>query len=351
MSVKASTDNSSMNKTVGWGFIGTSNIAKQWMAAAVRHQPGHEVVAIMSHSLSRAQMYAQDLKIANAYDSFTALLADPAVEVVYISNTNEQHKPAVLAAAKAGKHVFCEKPLALNLADAAEMVSACKQAGVVMATNHHLRNAATHQAIRAEIAAGTVGQVIGVRIFHAIHLPQPLQTWRVNDPKAGGGVVLDVAVHDADVIRYLLAEDPVDVMAYAQTGGMASAVEDGAMTILQMPSGALVQTHESFMVPYAGTGLEVHGTKGSIVARDILTQRPAGTVEVITETGRRQLDIQHHNLYHYSLAQFAQAIAGNGQPAVTGEDGLKSLAIALAMLQSAEQGQRVTIDYPAVYAQ
>ncbi|WP_230425735.1 Gfo/Idh/MocA family protein [Spartinivicinus ruber] len=348
MNSKASTDNPLMMRTVGWGFVGASNIARQWMADAVRTQENHEVVAIMSNSLSRAKAFAEELNIASAYDSIDALLADPAVDVVYISNTNELHKPAVLAAAKAGKHVFCEKPLALNLADAAAMVKACQQAGVVMATNHHLRNAATHQAVRAELATGTIGQVIGMRIFHAIHLPKPLQTWRVNNPEAGGGVILDVAVHDVDVIRYLLAEDPVDVMAYAQTGGMASKVEDGAMAILQMPSGALVQTHQSFMVPYAGTGLEVHGTHGSIIARDVMSQRATGTVELVNDAGRRQLSIEHHNLYQYALSQFAKAITQGGEPAVTGEDGLKALAIALAMTESAATKQRVAVHYPAV---
>lgn len=349
MSTNARREKSKTNPTIGWGFIGASNIAKQWMADAVRTQTNHDVVAVMSKSLPRAQAYASDLQIASAYDSVDALLADPTVDVVYVSNTNELHKAAVLAAADAGKHVFCEKPLALNLIDAAEMVKACKYADVVMATNHHLRNAATHQAIRAELVAGTIGQVIGVRIFHAIHLPKPLQTWRVNNPESGGGVVLDVAVHDADVVRYLLAEDPVDVMAYAQMGGMASGVEDGAMAIMQMPSGALVQTHESFMVPYAGTGLEIHGTQGSIFAKDVMSQRPSGTVEVVTESGRRQLNIKHHNLYHYSLAQFAKAITTKEcQPAVTGEDGLNALAIALAISESAAKRQRVVIDYPSI---
>ena len=116
--------------------------------------------------------------IARSYDSVEALLADPAVDAVYISTTNELHREQTLAAAAAGKHVLCEKPLALTLADAREMVAACREAGVVMGTNHHLRNAATHRAMREAIAAGRIGQPLAARVFHAVFLPPHLQGWR-----------------------------------------------------------------------------------------------------------------------------------------------------------------------------
>ena len=98
-------------------------------------------------------------------------LADPAVDIVYVSTTNELHRPQTLAAAAAGKHVLCEKPLALTVAEAREMVAACRAAGVVMGTNHHLRNAATHRAMRDAIAAGRIGRPLFARVFHAVYLP------------------------------------------------------------------------------------------------------------------------------------------------------------------------------------
>src|SRR5438105_1094057 len=144
----------STQTSIGWGLIGASTIARQYMIEAIRAQSGHDVVAVMSSSAERAKSFAADNKIAGAYDSLDALLADPAVQVVYVSTTNELHLPQVLAAAKAGKHVLCEKPLALNVDDAIAMVRACKDAGVVMATNHHLRNAVTHRKIRELLHSG-----------------------------------------------------------------------------------------------------------------------------------------------------------------------------------------------------
>ena len=135
----------SNQRPLGWGLIGASDIARTRMIEAIRTQPNNTVVAVMSSQIARAQSYAAETNIPRAYDSLDALLSDPEVDVVYISTTNELHAQQTLAAARAGKHVLCEKPLALALDDAREMVATCQAAGVVMATNHHLRNAATHR--------------------------------------------------------------------------------------------------------------------------------------------------------------------------------------------------------------
>jgi len=333
--------------SIGWGFIGASTIAKQWMVAAVNAQDDQRVVALMSSNKARGITFAQENNIARAYQNIDDLLADPEIDAVYISTTNELHHEQVLAAAAAGKHVLCEKPLALNIEDAAQMVTACEEAGVVMGTNHHLRNAATHQAIRAQIESGAIGDVVAMRIFHAVHLPENLQTWRINKPQSGGGVILDIVVHDADTVRFILGEDPVDVMAYDQHAGMGESIEDGSMVMMRMPSGALVQSHESFVVPFAGTGLEVHGTRGSIFAKGVMTQQSVGEIELVTEQGREAIPVTPHNLYEYSLKQFGTAVQGDGAAAVTGEDGVKSLAIALAVSRSAVEGTRVKVEYPA----
>src|SRR5260221_1733106 len=142
----------SADKQLGWGLIGASNIARTCMIPAINEQVDSKVVAVMSSDAARAKAFATENKVPRAYDSVDALLADPEVDVVYISTTNELHKEQTLAAAKAGKHVLAEKPLALTLEDALAMVEACKKANVVMGTNHHLRNAITHRTLRRLIA-------------------------------------------------------------------------------------------------------------------------------------------------------------------------------------------------------
>lgn len=332
---------------MNWVFVGASTIASQHMIDAVRAQNGCEVTWVVSGSGDRTAQWAKDHGIANATSDLSAALADESTQCVYISSTNEKHHAQAMAAIAAGKHVLCEKPLGMTVAEAQEMVAAAEAKGVVFATNHHLRCSGSHRAMREVIASGEIGDVLSLRVFHAVHLPENLQGWRINDASAGGGVIPDITVHDADVTRFLLGEDPVDVVAQMTSSGMGEGVEDSAMSVWSMPSGAMVMSHESFTHPFAGSGVEVHGTKGSIFASGVMTQLPVGSVEVVTFEGRRPLPYSEHSLYVQGVADFMGAVQGTSSPAATGPDGIKSLAVALAVREAAQTGERVTIDYGA----
>jgi len=332
---------------IGWGLIGASTIAAEHMIDAIRAQPGHAVVAVASTDATRGRAYAATHGIASAYDSVAALLADPAVAAVYISTTNELHHDQVLAAARAGKHVLCEKPLALTVADALAMAAACRRANVVMATNHHLRNAATHRKLRELIRAGAIGKPLFARVFHAVHLPPHLQGWRLDKPQAGGGVILDITVHDVDTLRFLLDAEPVEAVGMAQTASMArEGLEDGAMSVLRFDNGLLAQLHDAFTVKFAGTGIEIHGDAGSLVGRDVMTQRPIGTLTLRDAAGERAVPVEHESLYARGVAAFCAAMRGDGSPAATAEDGIRSLNAAVAVREACRGGIAVRIVDP-----
>ena len=117
------------------------------------------------------------------------------------------------------------------------------------------------------------------------------------------------------------------------------------MSVWTTPSGIMVQSHESFTHPFAGSGIEVHGTEGSVFARDVMTQRPSGTITLTDKAGTFQLNYEQHELYGYGLKAFNRAVTGHGVPAADGVDGLKSLAVALAVARSAREGRAVDVDY------
>jgi 1,5-anhydro-D-fructose reductase (1,5-anhydro-D-mannitol-forming) len=235
--------------------------------------------------------------------------------------------------------VLCEKPLATRLEDAREMVEACRKAGVVMATNHHLRNAATHRATRDAISAGRIGRPLGARIVHGGALPEHLHGWRLKDSRAGAGVVFDLTVHDSDLLRFILGDEPESVLAIAQNSGLASeGIEDAAMELIRFRSGLMAQIFESFTTRYVRTSVEVHGTEGSLVAMDCMAQRPGGTLVLRNKAGEEQLPLVHENYYVRGVRAFHEAIAGRGEPVATGVDGLRSLAVALAPLRSIQTG-------------
>ncbi len=328
-----------------WGLIGASTIASEHMIGAIRAQSGHTVEAVLSSNAARGQDFATRNGIPHAFSDLEALLEHPGISAVYISTTNEKHVSQAMAAFAAGKHVLCEKPLALSVDDAAMMVEAAKSAGLVFATNHHLRCSGAHLAIRQMIARGRLGRVLSMRVFHAVSLPEHLRGWRIDNAAAGGGVIADITVHDADTVRFHLGEDPKTVVAQAVSSGLGRGVEDSVMSVWTMPSGIMVQSHESFTHPYAGSGIEIHGTEGSLFAQGVMTQRPTGTVTMTDRDGALQLNYDRHDLYSYGLKAFSQAIAGRGRPAADGVDGLKSLAVALAVARSAREGRAVDVDY------
>lgn len=333
------------NKAVNWAFVGASTIAETYLLAAIRAQGDSDVRWLVSGSADRAASFATTHRIAQCGTDLAAALSDPAVDAVYISSTNEKHHAQAMAAIAAGKHVLCEKPLATRIADAQDMVQAAAKAGLIFATNHHLRCAGSIRAIRDLIAAGEVGRVLSLRIFHAVELPVHLRGWRLDNPAAGGGVIADITVHNADTARFLLGEDPVAVVAQMAATGLGKGVEDSAMSVWEMPSGAMVFSHESFTHPFAGTGLEVHGTHGSIMARGVLTQQPLGQIDLITATGTARVAFDHGGLYEAGLRDFGAAVAGAGQPAASGQDSIKAMQIADAVREAARTGQRQSVQY------
>jgi 1,5-anhydro-D-fructose reductase (1,5-anhydro-D-mannitol-forming) len=329
-------------KSLRWGLIGASTIGREWVIDAIR-QTGGEIASVFSTDSKRGAAYANEFGIPRFTTEFGDILNSP-IDAVYISTTNDLHHGQCIAAAKAGKHILCEKPLATNLADAVNMVKACNAAKVVLATNHHLRGAATHRAMRDATKAGKIGRPLAIKVVHAGYLPVHLQGWRLTNPTAGAGAILDLTVHDADLMRFVLDDDATSVSAMVQNSGMAiSGLEDAAMGVITFRSGILGQFHDGFTTKYVQTSVEVHGDFGSLVATNCMTQAPIGDVLLRTAGGETKLQLQHENLYVRTINAFKSAIAGDGKPLSTGEDGVASLAIALAALESARTHSVVNI--------
>ena len=249
--------------TVRWGLIGASTIAREWVIGAIR-AAGGEIVAVMSADAGRGRGYAGANGIPNA--SHRAGRAAGGAR-----STRSTSPPPTncicdrrFAAAKAGKHVLCEKPLALTVADARSMVEACRAAGVVMATNHHLRNAGTHRAMRDAIAAGRIGRPL----FAGCSMPSTCRrickAGASRRPAPAAGVMLDITVHDADTLRFVLGEEPVEVIAMVQHARYGRRA--GSRTARWASSASSPACWHSSTTPsptkFAGTGFEVHGTEG-----------------------------------------------------------------------------------------
>ena len=332
-----------MTRPMRWGFIGASNIAER-VIASLRKIDGQQLVGVCSRSAARAREFAAAQGLQAAYTELAAFLREGRFDAVYISSTNEQHGEQTLAALAAGCHVMCEKPLAMSLADAARMLAAARTHGRTLATNHHLRAQAAHRLIRDMVAAGELGTVHGVQVSHAVYLPPHLQGWRLDQPAAGGGVVLDILVHDADLLRYLLGREAQRIHTVTRQSGLGQGtVEDSAMSVIEFEGGALAQAHESFVAQHAMTRLHLLGTSGNLYALGSLSQ--AGTAQLWHRDarGEREIPVPAVDLYESGFRAFIDACAGQGTPLASGVDGARSMAVALAGLASAASGRGETI--------
>ena len=334
-----------MTQKIGWGLIGASRIASSSVIPAIRAQGDSDVVSVMSSNPERASAYAREHGIARGYGDLDALLADPDVDAVYISTTNDLHCAQTVAAAEAGKHVLCEKPLALALADARRMVDACAAAGVQMGTNHHLRNAVSHRAIRDIVKEGRIGRILSARICFAVVLPERFHSWRIED-REGGGPILDLGVHNADTLRFLLDDEPRDVVAQSVNHGLTAAgLEDEAMSVVRMHGGALVHMFQSWAATYAEADIEIIGSAGFVRARNAMMPDSRAEVMLGTEAGEtKTLDLEDEPVYVRGVRLFNGAIRGDGEPPCTGRDGERSLALALAIREAAATGTRVAVE-------
>jgi 1,5-anhydro-D-fructose reductase (1,5-anhydro-D-mannitol-forming) len=317
------------------------------MISAINAQSDSVVHSVVSGNVTHAQSYAKKNSIPKVQENLEAFLADSELNVVYISSTNEKHREQALASIRAGKPVLCEKPLALNLADAREMVSAAARARLAFGTNHHLRCAATHRTIRRLVREATIGQPLAARVFHAVYLPPRLQGWRLDNPSAGGGVTVDITVHDADALHFALAVRAEEVVAQSASQGLGQrGLEDSIMGVIRFEANILAQFHDSFTVRHASTGFEIHGTEGSLLATDLMTQEPIGRIVFRRGTVETEIDPgPRENLYSFAVRHFNAAARGTGEPAATGEDGIRSLAVALAAVESIKTGKRVKVQY------
>lgn len=239
-----------------WGIISTARIARNWVIPATQ-LAGQEVLAIASRDAATASVVAAQHGIARSYGSYEALLADPDVDAVYIGLPNHLHKPWTIAAARAGKHVLCEKPLALDESEAAEMIAECEAAGVVMMEAFMYRTHPQWALAHDLVDSGRIGELKAVQTWFSYYNDDPANVRAV--PEWGGGALYDIGCYAIDVARWFLGERPDEVHGIVQ--------RDPVMGIDTTTAGHLrfgdrTASFTVSMRTQPGQRVELHGTRG-----------------------------------------------------------------------------------------
>ena len=199
-----------MSEPLRFGVLGCASIAVRKMIPAIARSQRCEVVAIASRDADRASAAATDLGIARHHGSYDELLADPDVEAVYIPLPNHLHAAWTLRAAEAGKHVLCEKPLALDTTEAAGIIEGCRRAGVVLMEAFMYRVHPLWTRTHELVSAGAIGELRAIQAFFSYRNLDPENIRNI--AKYGGGALMDIGCYPINVARWLFADEPSDVV-------------------------------------------------------------------------------------------------------------------------------------------
>ena len=333
-----------MSKTNGWGLIGTGKIADDRILPGINAFTANRLVGVVSRDQGRAKSFAKKFGAEHAYTSYEALLRNPEVTVVAIHTPNSMHAEQAIAAARAGKHVFCDKPMATSVADAERIVAACDQAGVKLGVNFHNRFMPCFIDTRKIIASGEIGDVMLAQ-FEASPGARPggrLSTWRVDPAIAGLGTTMSIGVHIYDILRYLLSSEIETVTALFDS--RRGVMEETNLSTFRFANGAMAQVNINENVPYPHNDFVIYGSKGRITGRGLTRSRAGGVMQVLTADGKtRTQEYPATNAHAASVAAFSRTLLEGAEPSPSGIDGLRSVQLTDAMARSAWDGVHVRL--------
>lgn len=319
-----------------WGILSTARIGVRRLLPAFARSEGHAVRAIASRDLGRARHLAAQFGIPRAYGSYEELLEDPDVEAIYNPLPNNLHRPWALRAAAAGKHMLCEKPLALNADEAAEMVEACRHAGILLQEAFMYRFHPQIDALRQRIADGALGTAWLVRSAFTFTVTSDTDI-RLN-PALGGGGLMDVGCYCVNLSRLVLGE-PESVWA-------AAAYEDVDVRLagmLRFPKGATALIDCGVRAP-ARQFAEIVGTDGAItLPRPFQPEEDPAVIFLRRGREEDRIEIPGTNQYTLMLDHFAQCVRGTASPRYPAEDAIANMRALDALAESARTGQLVEI--------
>jgi len=273
-----------------------------------------------------------------------AVLANEGIDAVVIGAPARLHTDLIVAAARSGKHIFCEKPIALTLDDARRAVDCVRECGVKLQVGFQRRFDSAYVRAKQAIARGDIGKV--EMILSTTRDPAPPKPGAL---EAAGGIYLDTAIHDFDSVRFLSDEEVVDVFATASTlvtTDRHGAYDiDTAATVLRLSSGALATVTNSLRTAYGyEAGAEVFGSNGKIVidgahATGVQVYREGNVAIAYPQTFQERFGAA----YRAELQDFVRCVIEDREPLVTGDDGIRAMEIALAATRSQREGCVVTV--------
>ena len=330
-----------MSKKIRWGVLSTANIGLKKVLPAMQMGQYSTVAAIASRDLAKAREAADALGIATAYGSYEELLADPNIDAIYNPLPNQFHVPWTIKAAEAGKHVLCEKPLSMSVAEARTLLDVRARTGVKIGEAFMIRSYPQWLRLRELLTQGRIGELRSVTAFFSYFNNDPANIR--NQVECGGGALMDIGCYCIHVSRYAFGQEPTQVVARVERDP-AMHTDRLTSAILDFPGGQSIFTCSTQLAPYQ----RVHflGTRGRIEIEIPFNAPPDRPTRLfIDETG----DLTGSGIVtetfpicdQYTLQgdAFSKAILDGTEVPVPVEDAIRNMAVIEAIFRSGETGQ------------
>lgn len=319
---------------INWAILGAGSVARRRVIPALQANDRCSIGGLMVRDLDRARDLAGEFGVPHAYDNTTDLLADGQTDAVYISSPVNLHCEHVLAAAAAGKHVLCEKPMAMSASECERMIQACQQADVQLQVCFVLRGWPIYHQIKQIIDAGRLGQLVEIRAHLAKWNPRTPGEWRLDPAQSGGGAFTDVGSHYLDLFRYLAGD--FACISYMQSSAVHGwPVEESGFAMVEFRSGAHGLLSVSCAVPCAGHVLEVFGTEGTLLLGKDL--------RLVSPDGETVWPVEYPDYYSGLVDNFCDGVDSGATPLASGVDGLRNSQAIHRAYESAREGRRLEL--------
>lgn len=312
-------------KKLKWGIAGCGKFAEQTFIPTMKLLRKSNLNSLFSNDISRAKFLANKFGVSRHFNNYNEFLQSD-IDVVYISSTNADHYKQVIEAAKAGKHILCEKPLAVTSSEAEEMVKVCEENKVHLSVNYVYR---FHPLIikAKEITANQMlGKIVNISLSFNIDIP-PGSNFRFNKSKSGGGALRDLGTHMIDLLRYFGGEitaifGVVDNVVYK------SEVDDFSAGLIKFANGGYGYFNVSFNSKRAFNRIEILGHKGAISLDNLIRGKLASTKMTILLEGETKKAFRKRTNKQLNLLRSVQnSFLKNEKPLITGEDGLINMKL------------------------
>lgn len=324
-----------------WGVLGAARIAVRRVIPAIQSSRYGEVVAIASRDAAKARAAAAEAGgIARAYGSYEELIADPGIDAIYNPLPNHLHVPWSVRAAEAGKHVLCEKPLALSASEARELLAVRDRTGVVIAEAFMVRTHPQWLTVREMVRDGRIGELRMV-IGHFSYTKVDPTDFR-NRREWGGGGLLDVGCYPIMMSRWLFGAEPVSVAGMLENDP-ATGVDRLASGLLRFERGQAVFSCGTQLVHWQR--LQILGTTGRIEVEIPFSPPPDRVARIRVDRGEEVgsagelIEFRAADQFSLQADRFAEAVRGVGEVAVTLEDSVANMSVIDALFRSAESGR------------